>query len=107
LRRNETNKRKKYIDAWETFIARNDEDTTQSRRDLRFTNATSGGATKISTFGMCLSGAFSQGAMEMLHHLAKEKYPDPPTPDNPTGTYSYLIARPNVLRLVDANLSAK
>ena len=31
----------------------------------------------------------------MLHHLAKEKFPDPPTPDNPTGTYSYLIARHN------------
>ena len=35
------------------------------------------------------------GAMEMLDHLAKEKFPDPPTPDNPTGTYSYLIARHN------------
>ena len=62
---------------------------------MRFTNANRGGAPKISTFGMCLSGAFSQGAMEMFHHLAKEKFPDPPTPDNPTGTYSYLIARHN------------
>ena len=93
--RNETIKRNKYIDAWESFIARNDEDTAQSRRDMRFTNANRGGAPKISTFGMCLSGAFSQGAMEMFHHLAKEKFPDPPTPDNPTGTYSYLIARHN------------
>ena len=84
--RNETIKRNKYIDAWESFIARNDEDTAQSRRDLRFTNATSGGAPKISTFGMCLSGAFSQGAMEILHHLAKENFPNPPTPDKPTGT---------------------
>ena len=44
---------------------------------------------------MCLSGAFSHGAMEMLDHLANEKFPDPPTPDNPAGTYSYLIARHN------------
>ena len=72
--RNETNKKKKYKDAWETFIARNDEDTAQSRRDLRFTNANRGGAPKISTFGMCLSGAFSTGAMEILTHLAKEKF---------------------------------
>ena len=56
--RNETIKRNKYIDAWESFIARNDEDTAQSRRDMRFTNANRGGAPKISTFGMCLSGAF-------------------------------------------------
>ena len=77
------------------FMARNDEDTAQSRRDLRFTNANSGGAPKIATFGMCLSGAFSKGAMDILTHLAKEKFPDPPTPDNPTGTYSYLIARHN------------
>ena len=48
LMRNETNKKKKYKDARETFIARNDEDTAQSRRDLRFTNAISGGAPKIS-----------------------------------------------------------
>jgi len=93
--RNETNKKKKYKDAWETFIARNDEETAQSRRDLRFTNANSDGAPKISTFGMCLSGAFSTGAMEILTHLAKEKFPDPPTPDNPPGTYSYRIARHN------------
>ena len=33
--------------------------------------------------------------MEMLDHRAKKKYPDPPTPDNPMGTYSYLIARHN------------
>ena len=95
LMRNETNKKKKYRDAWETFIARNDEETAQSRSNLRFTNPTSGGAPKISTFGMCLSGAFSTGAMEILTHLAKEKFPDPPTPDNPPGTYSYRVARHN------------
>ena len=95
LMRNETNKMKKYTDAWEMFMARNDEDTAQSRRDLRFTNANSGGAPKISTFGMCLSGAFSKGAMDILTHLAKEKFPDPPTHDNPSGTYSYRIARHN------------
>ena len=58
-------------------------------------NNNRGGAPKISTFGMCLSGAFSKGAMEILTHLAKEKFPDPPTPDNTPGTYSYLIARHN------------
>ena len=44
---------------------------------------------------LSLSGAFSNGAMEIFTHLAKEKFPDPPTPDNPPGTYSYLIARHN------------
>ena len=44
---------------------------------------------------MCLSGAFSKGAMEIFTHLAKEKFPGPPTPDNPPGTYSYRIARHN------------
>jgi hypothetical protein len=71
LMRNETNKTKKYKDAWEPFIARNDEETAQSRRDLRFTNANSDGAPKISTFGMCLSGAFSTGAMEIFTCCAK------------------------------------
>ena len=47
--RNETNKMNKYTDAWETFIARNDEDTAQSRRDLRVMNNKRGGAPKIST----------------------------------------------------------
>ena len=62
---------------------------------MRFTNFGCGGAPKISTFGMCLSGAFSKGAMEIFTHLAKEKFPGPPTPDNPSGTYSYRIARHN------------
>ena len=73
LMRNETNKVKKYTDAWETFIARNDQDTAQSRRDLRFTNSNRGGAPKISTFGMCLSGAFSKGAMEIFYSPCERK----------------------------------
>ena len=89
------NKAQKYTDAWEAFNARNDDETAQAPGDLRFTNFNRGGAPKISTFGMCLSGAFSKGAMEIFTHLAKEKFPGPPTPDNPSGTYSYRIARHN------------
>ena len=74
---------------------------------MRFTNFGCGGAPKISTFGMCLSGAFSKGAMEIFTRLAKEKFPDPPTPDNPPGTISFLIARQLFYRLVDANFLAK
>jgi len=108
--RNEMNKAQKYTDAWEAFNAHNDEETAQARENLRFTNINRGGAPKISTFGMCLSGAFSKGAMEIFTRLAKEKFPDPPTPDNPPGTFSYLMADgtpQRFLRLVDANLSAK
>ena len=74
LMRNEINKMKKYTNVWEAFNARNVEETAQARRDLRFTNNNRGGAPKISTFGMCLSGAFSKGAMEILTTLRKKSF---------------------------------
>ena len=57
LMRNEMNKAQKYTDAWEAFNARNGDETAQAPGDLRFTNFNRGGAPKICTFGMCLSGS--------------------------------------------------
>ena len=51
------NKINKYTDAWDAFNERSDEETAQPRRDLRIMNSNRGGAPKISTFGMCLSGS--------------------------------------------------
>ena len=45
-------------------------------------------------FGMCLSGALSDGAWKIINRLAKIKCPTPPCGyDNPKGTLSYLVAR--------------
>ena len=46
----------------------------RSMHVMRFTNFGCGGAPKISTFGMCLSGAFSKGAMEILTTLRKKSF---------------------------------
>ena len=56
-------------------------------------NPNRGGAPKVSIFGMCFSGAFYKGAMEIFTHLAKEKFPDPPTFDNPAGNRRYECSR--------------
>ena len=57
-------------------------------------------------FRMNLSGALSDGAWKVLAHLAKLKYPTPPTQDNPVGTRSYLGCTSMVGKLADAYYSA-
>ena len=52
-----------------------------------------GGAPKISVFGMCLSGAFLDGAQKVINHLVTEKFPPPTTFDNLSVSLSYLVAR--------------
>jgi hypothetical protein len=64
-----------------------------ARDNTRYPNSSRGGAPLVSLFGMNLSGALSDGAWKVLNHLAKLKYPTPPTHDNPVGTHSYLVAR--------------
>ena len=60
---------------------------------MRYLNPSRRGAPLVSLFGMCLSGALSDGAMKVIEKLAMRKYPTPPTEDNPCGTLSYLPAR--------------
>ena len=48
----------------------------------------------VSLFGMCLSGALSDGAWKIINRLANIKFPTPPYGyDNPKSTLSYLVAR--------------
>ena len=60
---------------------------------MRYLNPSRRGAPLVSLFGMCLSGALSDGAMKVIEKLAMREYPTPPTEDNPCGTLSYLPAR--------------
>jgi hypothetical protein len=60
---------------------------------MRYLNSSRRGAPLVSLFGMCLSGALSDGAIKVIKKLAMIKYPTPPTEDNPCGTLSYLPAR--------------
>jgi hypothetical protein len=60
---------------------------------MRFLNKGQG-APWVSLFGMCLSGASSDGAWKIINSLAKLKFPIPPSGyDNPRGTRSCLVAR--------------
>ena len=93
LQRNEKNKAKKYSDAFRTFIHREDDEFAQARDNMRYLNSNRRGAPLISLFGMCLSGALSDGAMKVIEKRAMIKYPTPPTEGNPRGTLSYLPAR--------------
>ena len=48
----------------------------------------------VSLFGMCISGAISEGAWKIINRLVKLKFPTPPRGrDNPQGTLSYRPAR--------------
>ena len=48
----------------------------------------------VSLFGMCPSGALSEGAWKISNRLAKIKFPTPPCGhNNPPGPLSYLVAR--------------
>ena len=60
---------------------------------MRYLNSSRRGAPLVSLFGMCLSGALSDGAMKVIEKLSMIKYPTPPTEGNPHGTLSYLPAR--------------
>ena len=93
LQKNEKNKAKKYSDAFRTFINREDEEFAHARDNMRYLNSSRRGAPLVSLFGMCLSGALSDGAIKVIKKLAMIKYPTPPTEDNPCGTLSYLPAR--------------
>ena len=90
LRTNEKNKSKKYSDAFSTFIQREDEEFAPARENMRHLNSNRRGAPLVSLFGMCLSGALSDGAIKVIEKLAMIKYPTPPTEGNPSGTLSYL-----------------
>ena len=61
---------------------------------MRYLNHRREGAPWVSLFGMCLSGALSDGAWKIMNYLAKRKFPTPPSGyDNPEGTLSYQPAR--------------
>ena len=93
LHTNEKNKSKKYSDAFRTFIQREDDEFAHARGNMRYLNPSRSGAPLVSLFGMCLSGALSDGAIKVIEKLATIKYPTPPTEGNPRGTLSYLPAR--------------
>jgi hypothetical protein len=76
---NEKNKAKKYSDAFHTFINREDEEFARARDNMRYLNPSRRGAPLVSLFGMCLSGALSDGAMKVVEKLAMIKYPTPPS----------------------------
>ena len=55
---------------------------------MRYLNHRREGAPCVSLFGMCLSGALSDGAWKIMNYLAKRKFPTPPSGyDNPEGTF--------------------
>ena len=86
-------KQKKYIKAFRAFINCQDEEFRDARDHMRFLNKGQG-APWVSLFGMCLSGALSDGAWKIINRLTKLKFPTPPSGyDNPKGTRSYLVAR--------------
>ena len=59
-------KQKKYSDAFRTFIHREDDEFAQARDNMRYLNSSRRGAPLVSLFGMCLSGALSDGAMKVV-----------------------------------------
>ena len=64
-------KQKKYSDAFRTFIHREDDEFAQARDNIkyavsRYLNSSRRGAPLVSLFGMCLSGALSDGAMKVV-----------------------------------------
>ena len=93
LQRNEKTKAKQYSDAFRKFVRREDDECAQVRDYRRYLNSSRRGAPLAALFGMCLSGALSDGAMKVIEKLAMIKYPTPPTEGNPRGTLSYLPAR--------------
>ena len=61
---------------------------------MRYLNHRREGAPWVFLFGMCVSGAFLDGARKIINYLAKRKFPTPPSGyDNPEGTLSYHPAR--------------
>ena len=64
------------------------EDSEEALQILHYLNPIRGGAPKIVLFGMCLSGAFSEGRQALFDRLAAIKFPTPIT----TGSLSYMAA---------------
>ena len=90
---NEKNKARKYHDAFRAFIEREDVEFENARDHMRHLNSTRDGAPWVSLFGICLSGALSDGAWKIINRLAKLKFSTPPCGhDNPEGTRIYLVA---------------
>ena len=63
------NKTKKYSKAFRAFINCQDEEFRDARGHMRFLN-NEDGAPWVSLFGMCLSGALSDGAWKIINRLA-------------------------------------
>ena len=71
-----------------------DAEFAAARDDMMFLNTTWQGAPRVSLFGMCPSGALSEGAWKISNRLAKIKFPTPPCGhNNPPGSLGYLVAR--------------
>ena len=80
---NGKNQERKYRNAFRAFIDRLDEEFEDALDHMRFLNM-GDGAPWVSLFGMCLSGALSDGAWKIINRLAKIKFPTPPYGyDNP------------------------
>jgi len=74
LSTNEKNKEKQYRDAFRAFMDSEDAEFAAARDDMMFLNTTWQGAPRVSLFGMCLSGALSEGAWKIINRLTEIKF---------------------------------